>query len=373
SFSRKRRALHCWIEDKDCSDGYILWALLSSGTTKEELSLELDSFISRAVSSKNSYVKALGALVATLSNHTSEADQLMSYLAQMQDESGKICQGDTTIVGSRGNSLDIETTSLGVLAWLNSESHAPQSTAAMRWIAEICKSGRYGSTQSTVLALKAIVAYDKAMSKPTNPGTIQLMIDGTAIGSPIAFDQKAHGAIEFAGLSKFFQTAGRHEVKMLMDNGSEMPCSISVNYHVIKPESSLECPLDLQLQLSGQELMEGQSTEVKVRFENISNEAVPSPIAIIGLPGGLEARHDKLKELKKSNVIASYEIIGRDIVLYWRGLAAGEVKDFFLDVNATLPGEYEGPASRAYLYYGDEFKKWLEPLKVTIQSQKSAQ
>ena len=35
-FERKRRALHTWIEDKDCSNAYILWALLESGEKPEE-------------------------------------------------------------------------------------------------------------------------------------------------------------------------------------------------------------------------------------------------------------------------------------------------------------------------------------------------
>ena len=37
---------------------------------------------------------------------------------------------------------------------------------SMKCLAESCKAGRFGSTQSTVLALRAIVAYDKARARP---------------------------------------------------------------------------------------------------------------------------------------------------------------------------------------------------------------
>jgi hypothetical protein len=33
---------------------------------------------------------------------------------------------------------------------------------------------------------------------------------------------------------------------------------------------------------------------------------------------------------------------------------------------AAVPGTYTGPASRAYLYYTDEFKTWVGGLKVAI-------
>ena len=52
-----------------------------------------------------------------------------------------------------------------------------------KWLAESCKGGRYGSTQSTVLALKAIVAYDKARAKPKAAGSIEIIVDGKRVVS----------------------------------------------------------------------------------------------------------------------------------------------------------------------------------------------
>ena len=33
---------------------------------------------------------------------------------------------------------------------------------------------------------------------------------------------------------------------------------------------------------------------------------------------------------------------------------------------AAVPGTYTGPASRAYLYYADEHKAWINGVKVSI-------
>ena len=37
-----------------------------------------------------------------------------------------------------------------------------------------------------------------------------------------------------------------------------------------------------------------------------------------------------------------------------------------LSLVAAVPGTYTGPASRAYLYYTDEFKQWQPGMKVTV-------
>jgi uncharacterized protein YfaS (alpha-2-macroglobulin family) len=82
-------------------------------------------------------------------------------------------------------------------------------------------------------------------------------------------------------------------------------------------------------------------------------------VAIVGLPGGLEVRHDQLKELVQAGRIAAYEVRGREVVLYWRDLAAGQEVELPISLVAALPGTYQAPASRAYLYYGDEDKHWV--------------
>jgi len=148
--------------------------------------------------------------------------------------------------------------------------------------------------------------------------------------------------------------------------GSAMPHTISVKLHSTKPDSSDACALRLETSLRDRKLAEGAVTEVQVKVTNTKDEAVPTPIALIGIPGGLEVRHDQLNELVKSRKIAAYEVIGRDVVLYWRELTPKQTVELPVSLVAAVPGEYAGPASRAYLYYTDELKQWADPLKIEI-------
>ena len=109
-----------------------------------------------------------------------------------------------------------------------------------------------------------------------------------------------------------------------------------------------------------------------VKIENQSDKGQGMATAIIGLPGGMTIPED-LKQLKeyirvpedgKRPTLSAFEIRGRELVLYWRDLAPKETIEVPVDLICRVPGEYSGPASRAYLYYNDDHKHWVEPLKI---------
>jgi len=159
---------------------------------------------------------------------------------------------------------------------------------------------------------------------------------------------------------------GKHSVALNMEDGSSMPFSISVKYHSTLPDSAEEARVGIQVVLKDSQIQEGGITEAVVSIRNKSDEVIPTPVAIVGIPGGLEVRHDQLKELVNSGKIDAYEVIGREVVLYWRYLKAKDNFDVPLSLVAAVPGSYTGPASRAYLYYTDEYKNWAPGLKVNI-------
>jgi hypothetical protein len=364
-FSRKRRSLHSWIEDKDCSNAYIVWALLESGQSADELKPELAALKTSAEASQNSYVVALAANAMYLSGDKAEAIKLMERLAAKQKADGSVDSIKATIVGSGGESLQVEGTSLATLAWLREPAYAGRVEKSIKFLADSCKAGRYGSTQATVLALRAIVTYDKQRARPKAPGKVRLYVDGQSIGDWAEFDKSTEGAIKLPDMSELL-SPGQHKLELRMEGGGPMPYSLAVKYNAVTPASDQECKLDLHVKMAQDKVVEGAATEVNVTVINKTKEAIPTPVAIIGLPGGLEPRHDQLKELVKKGKIDAYEVLGREVVLYWRSLPAEANIDVPLSLIAAVPGTYTGPASRTYLYYTDEHKKWVDGVQVEI-------
>lgn len=364
-FNRKRRALHSWIEDKDCSDAYITWALLESGQATDTLKEEIDHVKASASSSKNSYVKALAANALVRAGDSKSAATLLDELARKQKADGSVDSITASIVGSGGDSLVIEGTSLATLAWLSDPKYAGNVERSIKYLADSCQSGRYGSTQATVLALKAIVQYDKNRARPKADGRVRVFVDNHAVGDWIDFTPKTQGAIKLPDISELL-TPGEHKLELRMEGGGAMPYSLSVNYNTSLPNSSKDCKLDVDVKLASNKLEEGSATVANVVVQNKTNDVIPTPVAIVGLPGGLEPRHDQLKELVKKGTIAAYEVLGREVVLYWRDLDANARVEIPVSLIAAIPGKYKGPASRAYLYYTDENKTWVDGLEVEI-------
>ncbi|NPC48718.1 A-macroglobulin complement component, partial [Corallococcus exiguus] len=368
-FKRNRRALHVWVEDADTSNAYILWTLLESAgrpaAQAQELSREVASLKAAAKKSTNSYVLALAANALALAGDTPEARALMDRLASQQKQDGVVGGATQSIVGSSGETLDIETTALATLAWMREPAHALNVQRAMKFIAESSDGGRYGATQSTVLALRAIIAYDKQRASRLVPGRVRVYVEGRPVGEPMRFDGSTQEALKLPDVSALLGP-GERKLELRMDDGAELPYSVEVTYNTLTPASSKDTQVALEVSLAKAELIEGEPTEARVRVSNRTDQKLPTAVAILGVPGGLEVRHDQLKELVKRQVVDAYEVLGRDVVLYWRGMEPNKRIDVPLSLVAAVPGTYTGPASRAYLYYADEHKVWTPGLKVSI-------
>lgn len=368
-FERKAHSSHGWTSDRDCSNAYIVWALLETGQPAASLQKEIDTLKDTAEKSKNSYVHALAANALYLADRKAEAKVFMQRIAKQQVPDGKVDYVISTMVGSGGEAKDIEGTALSTLAWLRDDAFATNATNGIKYLTAACKGGRYGSTQSTVLALRAIMAYEKKNTSDVVPGKVRVFCDGQPVGDWIAFDKSTKDSLKLPDLGEVL-TPGDHEIQIRMEKGMKIPYSTGIRFSRRIPDSAKECKVNLAVKLAQSKLTEGQATEVAATVTNLTDAAIPTPIAIIGLPGGMEPRHEQLKELVKKKIIDSYEVRGREVVFYWRSLDKNEVRRVPLSVVAAIPGTYTGPASRAYLYYTDEHKKWVDGLSVEIGSGK---
>jgi hypothetical protein len=209
------------------------------------------------------------------------------------------------------------------------------------------------------------VAYDKARARPKAPGLVRVLVDNAPVGEPVRFNAETQGALTLPDMSRHL-TAGKHSIKLVMEDGSEMPYAMSVRYHAMTPASSEETKVSLEVALGSKEVREGELMEATAVVQNRTTERLPTVVAIIGVPGGLEARHHQLKELVKRKVIDAYEVRGREVVVYWRGMEPKRRARVSLSLIAAVPGTYRAPASRAYLYYTDEHKTWVEGLSAVV-------
>src|SRR5207302_3816040 len=104
----------------------------------------------------------------------------LKTVAAAQKEDGHVDAARTSITGSGGRDLQIETTALAVLGWLKANRPADFNIhvqKAVKWIGQQRGGyGGFGSTQSTILALKALIAYARANKKTAEAGDLLLYV-----------------------------------------------------------------------------------------------------------------------------------------------------------------------------------------------------
>jgi hypothetical protein len=261
--------------------------------------------------------------------------------------------------------LALETTALAVLAWLRDPAHAASVERALRWIAGRWENGHFGSTQATVLALEAILAHDAASAAARPARTVTVLVDGEPMGT-VEIPEGARETVLGPPLP-VLASGGRHVIALEMAGGeAPLPYAIDVRLHARTPPAVADAPLTLNTQVLGEGAREGEPIDVRVVVRNAGTASVGMPVAIVGLPGGVEVRADRLAELVKEGAIASYETRGREVILYWLGFEPGEERVVTLSCIAAVPGVYRAPASRAYPYYAPHAKTWEAGVTLSI-------
>ncbi len=358
------------------TSAYIVWALTETG--KEDLSAEQDALTATAGKNADPYFTSLVALGLCNAGKPKEARELLSRVAKAQKADGSL-DAETSITRSGGIDLQIEATSLAVIGWLRSDrvGFARNVQAAVKWIGTQRQgSGSFGSTQATILALKALLAHSANETAGRKDADL-VLYHGEREVARVTVPAKASEAVslEVPAPEALFKAGVAGKLRAELTNGAAYPHTLSWSCRALKPANEPTQLVKLSASLSKPILTEGETARVLVRVENKTGAVQGMATAVIGLPAGVSLpenleqlrSHCKLPPDGKAPLLSAFEVRGREVVLYWRGLEAGQTVEVPFDVVAKVPGTYRGPASRAYLYYNARNKHWVDPLAVEIK------
>jgi hypothetical protein len=380
-FQRNPRALDTFGRaPDDITNAYIVWALTESGKD-DDVEKELAALAAQAKTSKDPYFLALVATSLINRGKTDDGVAFLKTVATAQQADGHVDAARTSITGSGGRDLQIETTALAVLGWLKANRPADFNVPvqkAIRWIGQQRGGyGGFGSTQSTILALKAVIAFTKANKKTSESGELRL-VAGEQTVAQLHFPVGVQDALvlNLPEPEKHLKR-GRNSVRVEITGKNTFPYTLTWSYQTLKPASAEQCPVRLRTDLDRTAVAEGETVHLNATIENATDKGQGMAVAIIGLPAGLTLPED-MKQLKdharlrndgkEKGLIAAWETRGRELILYWRDLAPKQKIEVPIDLICRVPGEYRGPASRAYLYYNADLKHWVEPLRVAIKA-----
>jgi hypothetical protein len=366
---------------KHTTDAYIVWALVESdpdNAEKLDLAREIVAIKAEALKEdssggKDAYFVALTANVLLQRGDRETALKLLDRLKDRHLKGGAVTGAETSITRSGGRDLQIEATALAMLGWLraNDGRYAVAIKEATRWISQQrSATGGFGSTQSTILALKALVLHAKKSAHPPETGEVTLLVGGKPVGSKRFTEADVEViAIDVPRPEELFAPGAKTAVEIVTDAKHPYPFALTYTGTTRTPASAENCAVRIATKLGRAEATEGESVPLTVTLENRQKVGQGMAVAVVGLPAGVKVPTDlkQLTDLREKGVVSFFEVRGRELVLYWRELAPEQMVSVTMDLVCDVPGEYRGPASRGYLYYTSDDRHWAEPLAIRIK------
>ncbi len=338
-------------------DAYALWAMTEAGFG-DQLQKEINRQYKLMLKNKDPYLLALLSNTLLVTDDP-RANEVLERLIDLQSKNGGWSGAERSVSYSRGKNLEVETTALAYLALSKSKTiRRDIETRAFNFLLKSRNSHGFGSTQATVLALKAIVAsMERGNEDAESDGLIELLVDGKLIQT---FNY-AKGQQKGLALDRIpsLEKEGMHTIKVqFKETKKAIPFEVELSYHSMTGQEEGECDISLATTWSATKAQVGETVRLTSLIENTTKDTVATPLAIIGIPGGLTAQPWQLKEIQDKGIAEYFEVEKDRVVFYLNHMAPYEKKTIHLDLKAELPGVYQSPASSAYLYYDNDAVAW---------------
>jgi hypothetical protein len=359
--------------------GYVAWSLLDTGVKDKRLDKSIAYIIDHLDDAKdNAYILALtaNALAAWNPKHPKTLDVLamLGKLKKDVPEWQACCYPATgqSLAYSRGESATIETTALAVLAMLKTEGYNSEVNQALTYLVKSKNSsGTWGSTQATILSLKALVAGMGGVKQEGNT-TFTILVNGqeaakgevTPLTSDVMqlFDLKEHARI------------GKNEVAIQVDGKTNMMYQIVGRHYESRDQApAADKPaLDIVVDYDRTELSTADVIKAKATLRYNGSQPTYMVIVDLAVPPGFAAdAADFARIVRKgegdNSPVEKFTMTPRQVTLYLGNVRAGDVLTFDYTLKPRFPVKVQTPASVAYEYYTPANRATSKPIELTVR------
>ena len=352
---------------------FVVWALASSGYQGPELARGL-SFVKQAMGSgtkmttgtttggPDAYslgIVANAFLTAAPSDpFTSQVvDQIVSLAQANGDKVSWDTGGTETNFYGQGNDSAVAATALCTQALLLGGGHKDMVDQALTFLTSSRDaSGNFGSTQATIWTLRALLLAAKVGTQGA-VGTFSVGVDGTAFAPAVLTQEQADvmTTIDLGSLA----TVGSHDIALNFVGSGKVSYNL-VSQHNIPwtalPPPPASGPLGITVSYDKTQISLDDTVTETVTVRNNTKNTQDMILVTVGLPPGFQVVTDDLDAYKTKKVLSSYDLTGKQVILYVSTLAPDAVQPFVYHLQATMPVKASDLGAEAMLYYQPEQK-----------------
>jgi A-macroglobulin TED domain/Alpha-2-macroglobulin family/MG2 domain/A-macroglobulin receptor binding domain/Carboxypeptidase regulatory-like domain/Alpha-2-macroglobulin bait region domain len=353
---------------------YLAWSLENSGYQGPAVE-KARQFIESHISAKaDTYTLAvLANFAADFGKDRDFTRQAMQLLLDARTEKDELAwwNADETGVYATGTSASVETTGLAAQALLKWGQASGTARKAMTYIAaKKDASGTWGTTQATIMALRALLLATEKGAADVR-GTLEVVVNGKTAEKLVLTPDNNDLLHQFVFKDVDAKAASTVEIKFAGKGG--LAYQVVGQYFLPwdkKPETE---PLSIDVAYDRTQLAQDDIATATATIKNNLPKAANMVMVDLGIPPGFDLLSEDLQAYReksaalKSGRLEKFSLTATQAILYFDSFAPGDTVTLKFRLRAKYPIRARTFRSRVYEYYDPEVSSVARPVQLEVR------
>jgi uncharacterized protein YfaS (alpha-2-macroglobulin family) len=358
---------------------YIAWALEATGYQGPAVD-RARLFLKTQMGTRtkpDAYTLAVLANFAADGKDREFAAEAMRLLLDARAEEGDQAwwKSEETSMYATGTSAAVETTGLAVQALLKEGSNSAVVTKGMNYItAKKDSAGTWGSTQATIMALRALLlASEKSGS--TARGDVEVLVNGKVSGRVALTAANNDLLHQFVFKDVDARAAGHrtNDVEIRFNGEGSMAYQVAGRYFTPWSAGAEREPLSIDVSYDRTRLAQDQIATATARVRNNLKTTANMVMVDLGIPPGFELLSEDLQDYRdqsatrQSGRLEKYTLTATQAILYFDSIAPEGEFSLKFRLRAKYPIRARTFQSRVYEYYAPDVNAVAAPVLLEVR------
>jgi len=371
------RGLDAWAGESPLT-AYVAWALAEAGDESPTLDKALSFLRSHPDKLTSNYQRALAANAFLARNRNDTfGRELLRQLQEAAVKENKSLHWNSegrSLTYSRGPGMEVETTALCTMAMIKA-GVAPESVKqALGWLSKRkSANGTWGSTQATILAMRALIQGSSAALGQDFESTISVLVNGQTVET-FRINKGNSDVMKQINLTARLHS-GENRIQLQQQPSGELPFQLTGAYWTPASKSTTVTPnaagtdaLQISLDYDRTSIAVNDQLKCKVTVGNNSGQPINMAIVDLGIPPGFEVDSTTFDAMQSDGRLAKFEVTGNQVILYLSELPNKVPMVFDYSLRAKYPLRVQTPRSAVYEYYQPQNRAESRPLRLQVSS-----
>lgn len=352
---------------------YLAWALETAGGQDGAVARAQDYISGHLDAKTDAYTLAVLANFAAGNGRDSElTHRILQMLVDARTDEGDRTwwKSDETAVFGGGESAAVETTGLAVQALLRTAQNPELARKALAWL--LSKKGAYGnwgSTQATIMALRALVLASDRVAGDAR-GEVTVLLNGKAVDTLTVTADNGDLLHQFA-LPVSDPTSDQNVELHFAGTGS-IAYQVVGRAFVPWPSAAPREALTIDVAYDRTKLAENDIVNATAAIHNNLRATANMVMVDLGIPPGFDLLSEDLQDLveksagAKTGSLEKFNLTATQAILYFDSVGPNQTVKVTFRLRAKYPIRAKTFESRVYEYYNPQVSAVAAPAQFEV-------